>query len=87
MVYYQVKESSDQTPVFKKISSGHWMQARVLIANELYTQNELMKMVDKYNLSTEFLLKHFRPYSTAKHNTFWSFGCRFPMENSEGKEV
>lgn len=87
MVYYQVKESSDQTPVYKKISSGHWMQARVLIANELYTRNEIIKMMDKYNLSSNFLLTHFRPYSIEKHRTYWSFGCRFPMKNFEGKEV
>lgn len=66
MQYFQVKPESDQVRLSRTKSD-------FLVANELYTINELKK----YNLSGDFLSKHFNTLSISKNKTYFFFGARF----------
>jgi hypothetical protein len=72
MRYYKVKPESDQTRHTIRFRKG-----TILIANELYTENEIDKALKSGWISEFFIRKHFDPINLAPKNTYWSFGARY----------
>lgn len=79
MRYYKVKASKDQKPIYSK--QGKYKG--FLIGNELYTGNELMKLVKDTGIDfNKFIADCFYPVEISKKSVYWFFGARF--EKREG---
>jgi len=73
MVFYQVNEKYDNFILWGS-RDGFLMQFGFLIAEELYTKKELLKM-KKNNI--KFPDDCFKKIEVSKNKTYWFFGARF----------
>lgn len=85
MRYYRVRPEYDQK---QRIRNHKYSIKRkpdgIFVANELYTCGEL----EKFYLTWEQEQKGFEVVEIPKNKVYWSFGCRFAMEEEkEDKEV
>ena len=79
MKYYKVNKKGDMVNIYKfRDSIKGLILTRTLIANELYTENELKRLLCGATLSgignNE---KIFELVNIPKNKTFFNFGCRF----------
>ena len=77
MTYYKVKPEYDQKPRIKnhKLKIKR-VQDGIYVANEIYTAGEL----DKFYMTLEEEYNIFERVTIPKNKVYWSFGCRFAME-------
>ena len=71
MLYYKVKPTADQIRVGIRTKTGF------LVADELYTSNEIEKAISESRIDYGFLKNHFIRLEISKHKTYWFFGARF----------
>jgi hypothetical protein len=67
MKYYQVLPKADQVRKFKN-------KTDILIANELYTEKELLKFTTP---ESQFANNNFKVIEVSKKQTYFLFGARF----------
>lgn len=70
MIYYRVKPQADQTQIYNQ--RGKYMN--FLIANELYTQSEYHRLIEKSKFKIE---NRFEQIEIPKNKTHFFFGARF----------
>ncbi len=73
MLYYQVPQEMDQKLRFKYGRSGGLVIDGCFIANELYLPRELSRVCVNLN--------EFNKIEVSKNKVYFSFGCRFLMED------
>lgn len=77
MIYYRVPLCWDNKTRFRPIKSypGYFATDGVWVGGELYTEKEL-----KYRQAFG-MIKRFERVEIPKNRIYWSFGCRFEMED------
>ena len=79
MLYYRVKPEFNGKRRWKENSRGEVVCDGEYIAHELYTVKEL----SYHRLSLIAWEKMFEPVHISKKKTYWSFGCRFALDDAE----
>ena len=79
MTYYRVRPECDQMPRIRVSPRGYKrVRDGVFVANELYTCGEL----NKYDIPWDKVYDIVERVSIPKNKVYWSFGCRFEIEEA-----
>lgn len=73
MVYFRVKPEADNARRFTRDKKGRIVCNGILIANELYTRYEFIKLENGADC--------FEQVTIPKNKTYFFFGARFEMES------